>query len=47
LGELALIGLDGGDAANHSGLTTVGRTLDESGRRAAELSLAHLADPIA
>ncbi len=44
-GDLAVIGFDDLDTADHIGLTTICQSLDESGRVAVELLLARLADP--
>ncbi len=43
--SLAVIGFDDLDVADYLGLTTISQNLDESGRAAAELLLARLADP--
>lgn len=44
-GDLAVIGFDDIDMAEMFGLTTINQSLDESGRMAAELLKARLADP--
>jgi LacI family transcriptional regulator len=43
--DLAVVGFDNLDLADYLDLTTVDQSLDESGRAAAELLLARLADP--
>jgi LacI family transcriptional regulator len=43
--DLAVVGFDDIDMAEQIGLTTVRQSLDESGRMAAELLTAQLADP--
>ncbi|GAP15519.1 transcriptional regulator, LacI family [Longilinea arvoryzae] len=43
--ELAILGFDDLDLADYVGLSTISQHLDESGRVAAELLLARLADP--
>lgn len=43
--EIAVLGFDDLDIADHMGLTTIRQSLDESGRVAVELLLARLAEP--
>jgi len=43
--DLAVIGFDDLDIADYVGLTTIRQPLDDSGRIAAELLLARVADP--
>jgi len=43
--DLAVMGFDDLDTADHIGLTTICQSLDESGRVAVELLLARLAEP--
>ena len=43
--DIAIIGFDNLDMADHIGLTTIDQSLDESGRVAVELLQARLADP--
>lgn len=43
-GDLAVIGFDDIDMAKHFGLTTISQSLEQSGRLAAEIILARLAD---
>lgn len=44
-GELAVVGFDDSDLAEHLGLSTVRQPLEESGRLAAEMLLSRLRDP--
>jgi DNA-binding LacI/PurR family transcriptional regulator len=44
-GDLAILGFDNIDLADHVGLTTVNQHLDESGRVAVELLISRMADP--
>ena len=46
-GELAIVGFDDSDLAEHLGLSTVRQPLEDSGRLAAELLLGRLRDPAA
>jgi DNA-binding LacI/PurR family transcriptional regulator len=46
-GQLAVVGFDDSDLAEHLGLSTVRQPLEESGQAAAELLLARLRDPAA